>query len=402
MKYLKYLLIIPSLFFIIFIQKAYATWSYNDYTINYNVVASGMLIANAGPDQYLPQPQAGLTVTGSASGGSGTISSSTWSYIGCTLPNSTTLVQNCPKAGIVLTPNATNSSTHTTTLVNMDGAAAGTHFRYQYTATDSLGATASDLMDVIIIPAQAPDLTATYNNPTFGIPGAITLTGTVFNAGSGATGNSFTSYFEVQGDPTLTWTSPGITLASGTSQSVSATRSFNPATTTTYPVRLCADGANTVAESNETNNCSAWASLTINVSPPPPPPPTSYTITSSAGANGSITPNGTTTVTSGGSQNYTFSPAPGFTVASVVVDGASVGSPTSYTFSNVTANHTISVTFSATSTPPQCSDGKDNDGNGKADYNGAMINGVWFPPDPGCSSPTDNTEAPVKPIFIEF
>jgi hypothetical protein len=70
-----------------------------------------------------------------------------------------------------------------------------------------------------------------------------------------------------------------------------------------------------------------------------------YTVTATAGSNGTISP-GTTTVNYGGSQAFAITPANGYQVANVVVDGTSVGAVTSYTFSNVTANHTISATFS--------------------------------------------------------
>src|SRR6185369_9839495 len=44
-------------------------------------------------------------------------------------------------------------------------------------------------------------------------------------------------------------------------------------------------------------------------------------------------------------QTYTITPAPGFKVADVLVDSVSVGKVTSFSFSNVTANHTISASF---------------------------------------------------------
>jgi hypothetical protein len=52
-------------------------------------------------------------------------------------------------------------------------------------------------------------------------------------------------------------------------------------------------------------------------------------------------------VASGASRAFTITPATGYRVASVLVDGASVGAVTSYTFSNVRANHTISASFTA-------------------------------------------------------
>jgi hypothetical protein len=75
---------------------------------------------------------------------------------------------------------------------------------------------------------------------------------------------------------------------------------------------------------------------------------TSYTITATAYSNGSISPAGTTTMASGGSKTYTITPAAGYQIAALKVDGKAVGKapwPTSYTFSNVTANHTIVVSF---------------------------------------------------------
>jgi hypothetical protein len=75
-----------------------------------------------------------------------------------------------------------------------------------------------------------------------------------------------------------------------------------------------------------------------------------YTITSSAGAGGTISPSGTVQVTSGSSQTFTITPNSGYSVSGVTVDGASAGAVTTYTFSNVTANHTIAAAFQTTQT----------------------------------------------------
>jgi chitinase len=72
---------------------------------------------------------------------------------------------------------------------------------------------------------------------------------------------------------------------------------------------------------------------------------TTYTITANAGTGGSISPAGTVVVNSGASQSFTITPSSGYSVASVTVDGSSKGAITSYTFSNVTADHTISASF---------------------------------------------------------
>ena len=51
------------------------------------------------------------------------------------------------------------------------------------------------------------------------------------------------------------------------------------------------------------------------------------------------------TVNYGASQTFTITPDTGYHVADVLVDGVSVGAVTSYTFTNVTANHTIAASF---------------------------------------------------------
>lgn len=72
-----------------------------------------------------------------------------------------------------------------------------------------------------------------------------------------------------------------------------------------------------------------------------------YTITATAGNNGTITPAGVTPMIAGGNQAYTIAPATGYHVADVFVDGASVGAVTSYNFTNVNGNHSIYAEFAA-------------------------------------------------------
>ena len=72
---------------------------------------------------------------------------------------------------------------------------------------------------------------------------------------------------------------------------------------------------------------------------------TNYTITASAGANGTITPSGAVLVQAGNSQTFTIGVNSGYSISNVLMDGSSVGTPSSYTFNNVQTNHTISVFF---------------------------------------------------------
>jgi len=72
-----------------------------------------------------------------------------------------------------------------------------------------------------------------------------------------------------------------------------------------------------------------------------------YTITATAGAHGSITPNGAINVNYGANQAFTITPATGYHILNVVVDGVSQGAVSSYTFTNVITSHTISANFAA-------------------------------------------------------
>ena len=74
-----------------------------------------------------------------------------------------------------------------------------------------------------------------------------------------------------------------------------------------------------------------------------------YTITATAGTNGTISPL-SATVNSGSNTAFTITPNANYHVADVLVDGISAGAVTSHTFTNVVATHTISATF-ALNTP---------------------------------------------------
>ncbi|MBR5982765.1 MAG: leucine-rich repeat domain-containing protein, partial [Bacteroidales bacterium] len=70
-----------------------------------------------------------------------------------------------------------------------------------------------------------------------------------------------------------------------------------------------------------------------------------YTIAASAGNGGTITPAGDISVNCGEGKTFAISANEGYMISDVLVDGQSVGSQSTYTFSDVTANHTISATF---------------------------------------------------------
>jgi len=93
--------------------------------------------------------------------------------------------------------------------------------------------------------------------------------------------------------------------------------------------------------------CHAWTFCDVCPADPTCAAPTTWTITSSAGAGGSISPLGAVPVTEGNNQTFTITPNTGFAINDVLVDSSSVGAVPSYTFNNVTADHTIAASFVA-------------------------------------------------------
>jgi type IV secretory pathway VirB3-like protein len=85
------------------------------------------------------------------------------------------------------------------------------------------------------------------------------------------------------------------------------------------------------------------------------PATTQYTITSSYGPNGSISVTGVVypsyTIASGGSMTLNITPSYGYRISTLTIDNVSQATSNSYTFSNITANHTISATFETIATP---------------------------------------------------
>ncbi len=71
----------------------------------------------------------------------------------------------------------------------------------------------------------------------------------------------------------------------------------------------------------------------------------SLTITAQAGTGGSISPSGNVTAACGEDRKFTITPDAGYKVKDVLVDGSSVGDVTTYTFADVTSEHTIDAVF---------------------------------------------------------
>ena len=77
-----------------------------------------------------------------------------------------------------------------------------------------------------------------------------------------------------------------------------------------------------------------------------------YVITALAGSGGSISPSGSIPVNHGTNKTFAITPDAGYHITDVKVDGVSRGTLSTFTFTNITANHAIQAAF-ATDTPTQ-------------------------------------------------
>ena len=144
------------------------------------------------------------------------------------------------------------------------------------------------------------------------------------------------------GTGTVTSSPTGIncgSTCSGTYNSgTSVTLTASPATSSTF-TGWSGGGCTGTGTCSVTMNTAKTVTATFTLK--------SYTITASAGSGGTISPSGSVSVDYGTNKTFTISPNTNYHVADVLVDGSSVGAVTTYTFSNVTANHTISASFAA-------------------------------------------------------
>jgi hypothetical protein len=74
----------------------------------------------------------------------------------------------------------------------------------------------------------------------------------------------------------------------------------------------------------------------------------SYTISTVVEGGGSIS--GPTTAKEGESVTLTFTPNDGYIISNVTIDSVAKGAISSYTFNNITENHTVVVTFVSSGT----------------------------------------------------
>jgi len=113
-----------------------------------------------------------------------------------------------------------------------------------------------------------------------------------------------------------------------------------------YVTNLSVDGV-TVANAtnytfvNVTNNHSIAATFAINT----------YPVTIVPGANGRTVPAGTVWVNHGSDLLITFTPSNYYTITNILIDAVSVGTPSSYTITNISAAHSVSSFFAILTFP---------------------------------------------------
>ena len=95
-----------------------------------------------------------------------------------------------------------------------------------------------------------------------------------------------------------------------------------------------------------------------------------HTITASAGTGGTISPTGTVLINDGANQTFTITPNTGYHIATLTVDGSAVTPAATYTFTSVTANHTIAASFSGL--PQVASEAATNITSSGATLNGSL------------------------------
>ena len=134
-------------------------------------------------------------------------------------------------------------------------------------------------------------------------------------------------------------------------------KTFSISANTNYKISsITVDGSNISGVSGRTSYSKTFSNVSSNHSISASfyydPPITYYTISASAGSGGSISPSGSVSVQSGYSKTFTVTSNTGYIIDKIKLDGTIVHSggvkTANYTISNVTANHTLAVTFKAT------------------------------------------------------
>ena len=334
-----------------------ATYAINTYTIiasvtggNGTISPTGTTTLNYGASQaYTFTPTTGyqvasITVDGVALSGATLAAAITNGYpFSNVSANHTIAVAYTPltydlaltqvgSGGVTSTGATTGSST-------ISSAAAGTtNATYNYNTSVVLTATASTGWTFTGWTGACVNATGTCTVPMTAAK-AVTATFTI---------NTYVLTTTQVGSGGVTSSPTGITLAApGTTN---ATYNYNTAVTLTEVPATgwtftgwtgACTGTTTTCAVTMTQARSVTATFTINT----------YTVTVTQGTNGTIAP-GTTVMNYGTSQTFTFTPATGYHVVTITVDGTALSGTaltnaiaSGYAVSSIAANHTITATY---------------------------------------------------------
>ncbi len=313
---------------------------------NGNITPSSVVVNAGTTTTFTVTSNSGYTA--SASGCSGSLSGTAPNYTYTTGSINSNCTVTASFSSVVSPVNGSCAPAHYncssgTSTSNVNGATAWT-----WTCAGSNGGSSASCSE----DKPLPDLTAGLASPSAATTGvARTYTAVISNGGNASTGASFSYFFQTcntgggcgtPADRTPSGTMPAVT-AGGMDTATSPSITFSPAGT--YSIRVCADktsssNAGTITESNESNNCGPWKNITVASN--------TYTVTPSAGAGGSISPNTAQTVASGDNTSFTVTPNTGYTASVGGTCGGSLAGNI-YTTNSITANCTVSATFSQNS-----------------------------------------------------
>ena len=145
-----------------------------------------------------------------------------------------------------------------------------------------------------------------------------------------------------------------------------------------HSVTITSIGSTTITATRTSGGGQSGTSDPFNVAP------SNFVIHATAGAHGTINPSGDVTAGYGTAPSFTMTGDENYHVADVKVDGVSVGAVGSYTFTAVTADHAIAVSFAPTLSYTLTgidSLSMDTDGDGTVDMTmkfKTMPYGTWY------------------------
>ncbi len=315
------------------------TLSGTTYTTN-AVTANCTVIASFTINTY--------TVTPSVSGSNGTISPSTPQTVNY---NTTTSFTVTPSAGYTASVGGTcggtlSGTTYTTNAVTANCTVIASFAINTYTVTPSAGAngTISPSTPQTVASGATTSFTVTPNaGYTASVGGTCggTLSGTTYTTNAVTANCTVVASFAINTYTVTPSAGANGTISPSTPQTVNynTTTSFTVTPSTGYTASVGGTCGGTLSGTTYTTNavtanCTVIASFAINT----------YTVTPSAGANGTISPSTPQTVNYNTTTSFTVTPSAGYTASVGGTCGGTL-SGTTYTTNAVTANCTVIASF---------------------------------------------------------